>query len=49
MRKLSKVCSLLSFLAVCLFFAAGNILTVLVCGGVALIMAFIAHVLKGVD
>lgn len=47
MRKLSKACSVLSAIAVCLLFAAGNVLTVLVCGGVALIMAFIAHLLKG--
>jgi hypothetical protein len=47
MQKLSKACSVLSAIAVCLFFAADNLLTVLVCGGIALIMAFIAHLLKG--
>lgn len=46
MQKLGKACSVLSAVAVCLLFAASNVLTVLVCGGIALIMAFAAHVLK---
>lgn len=45
MRKLGKACSVLSAIAVCLLFAADNVLTVLVCGGIALIMAFFAHML----
>lgn len=46
MRKLGKACSVLSAIAVCLLFAADNVLTVLVCGGIALIMGYLAHVLK---
>lgn len=48
MRKLSKACALLAFLAVCGFFAAGNILTVLLCGGIAAVFAFAAHMLNRV-
>lgn len=46
MRKLGKACAVLSAIAVCMLFAADNVLTVLVCGGIALIMAFVAHMLK---
>lgn len=48
MRKLSKVCSLLAFLAVCLFFAAGNVFTVLLFGGIAAMFALAAYVLNRV-
>lgn len=46
MQKLSKACSVLSAIAVCLLFAADNLLTVLVCGGIALIFGYAAHFLK---
>ena len=48
MRKLGRVCSVLAYIAVFGFFAAGNILTVLVCGGIALLMGCAAHVLNRV-
>lgn len=48
MQKLSKACSILSAIAVMGLFAAGNILTVLVCGGIALIFGYAAKLLKGV-
>lgn len=46
MRKLGKVCSLLAFLAICGFFAAGNLFTVILFGGIAALFAFAAHVLN---
>lgn len=46
MQKLGKACSILSAIAVMGLFAAGNILTVLVCGGIALIFGYAAHFLK---
>ena len=46
MRKLGKACSVVSAIAVIAFFAAGNLLTVLVCGGIALIFALAARVLS---
>lgn len=48
MRKLGKACTLLSFLAVCGFFAAGNLFTVILCGGIAAVFAFAAHMLNRV-
>jgi hypothetical protein len=48
MRKLGKACKAASYLAACLLFAADNVLTVLFCGGIALLFGFAAYVLNRV-
>ena len=48
MRKLGKACKAASYLAACLLFAADNVLTVLLCGGIAAMFALAAHILNRV-
>lgn len=49
MRKLGNICAFMFALALCGLFAAGNVLTVLLCGGIAIVMGYLAHVLRGAE